>query len=195
MSIEDFKKNKPKYSFDNIKISYTEGFQCLHDVKLCEIFNDTCVKIDLRSIWGICVNQTPYCVMYVNNQSNEIPVDNNYIEESQVTFYKVIEKGRICYVAPFIYSYTKNYGLFSVSHLSLKEENTNANQYGNISDFEMYGISLEVDSIFYLNKQNLLKNIDDNELEKTIINDRQAKKKLFYYLKKYNERNPYYIQP
>jgi hypothetical protein len=194
MSIEDFKKNKPSISLSSIDASIDERFLSAQTIKID--FEDNLL---MKNIWGICLNGKvylrimPYISDSISRREMKIISDNLFV--------KIQNTGSLCYLVLPIYTTMINPIFLGIagSMASAKVNTTPTYSPLRISDDSQskhFILSLKENTAYELTIGVLKLFVKDDAILLNEINsDKKAWKKLLYYVLKYNERNPYYIQP
>jgi hypothetical protein len=199
ISAEEFANNKPSLKLEEVELNYNIEYISAQVKQLKIIHNE---KDIADSVWGVCLNGKPYLRILPYIEKNIFFVAKDILKNN--SFVKFFSFGEICILSIPIFKSHLDPVMFGVlvsagAVYINTAPNESALRSNNSSDerntlWYMYSVKLNISNRL---QHNTLKwyMSNDSELSKQFENDRKSKKKLLYYVNKYNERNPFYIQP
>ena len=198
MSLEEFIANTPTYTFDELRIkeSLESNFYKIVINKMEVLGEDgKWIRVKRKDIWELAHKGSGY--VNLDHMSHSKKKHSLLFYKSPTVgsgFNRLMLIGRICH---FSWEGMVSYDSHPNTPLGRPESNVPTMRRRN--EARQYMLDLKTGDVMPLEPESLFKFIkDDRELALQFHNEkkRDKKKKLFLlsYLKKYNERNPYFIE-
>ena len=186
LTYEEFINNKPTYKLSEVRIK-EKNTRFFNKKKIKSIkFRDKYgkkQKVDMCDVWGVCMNQTPY-IQYQAVRTQRVNVGTpklRYTLDGDFTRIRIL--GNICHFnIEDVFSANDGYFDASPHQISnsklLSVQKILKTKTGEVRDFTPVNLQhfMKDDSALY---SHYIKHVEDRE------------NKIFLYLQKYNERNPF----
>jgi len=186
LSYDEFINNTPSYNIEKVQVKEKDTHffnkKKIKSIKYRDKYGKK-QKIDIKDVWGICINKVPY-IQYQIQQTktrNSIGlIKRVYTYNGDFTRIRIL--GNICHFnIEDIFTHPSD-GYFDGSGMAdtklVSVQKILKVETGEVRDFTP------------INLKDFIK--DDSALYKHYIeNDEERDQKIFLYLQKYNERNPY----
>ncbi len=197
LSVEEFLSNRPSIKIEDVELEYIdEVFDTEHAKAINVIRHNDNVN---EKVWAVCIEGRLYIRLAASLKSFD-KYEKRFVKDN--TYLKILSSGEICVFSLPIYMTISNslgafggVGALASSKVSNSPSVSTNNVYDG-SNTKWYFISLKDGNVYTLEIENFINYIKhDTDFNNIVIADKKAKKKLLYYVSKYNEKNPFYIQP
>jgi hypothetical protein len=196
----NIRHNAPLFPLEQLIHDIKHGYKKIYitTIHARDKNSDVFKQLSLDSIKVISYEGSIY--IKIDDYSNYLNKSGKRQFERVYVFFKAIYTGNLFLFSVPIYKSYRDYGLvFSYTKSFEPDAVSNYQMNTNLFDsakFYHYFLQLSDGMLHKLNFDNLYQAISsDSVLAEEMWKDYFAHKKFIYYINKYNERNPYYIEP
>lgn len=196
LTIEEFLSNRPSIKIEDVELRYVDEVFDTEHAKVINVirYNDNINE----KVWAVCIEGELHIRIAASLKSSDRH-EKRFVKEN--TYLKILSSGEICVFSLPIYMTISNsmgafggVGALASSKVSNSPSVSTNNVYDG-SNTKWYFISLKDGNVHTLELENFINCIKhDTDFTDIVVSDKKAKKKLLYYVNKYNEKNPFYIQ-